>query len=126
MQDALRRQQAVLARRIAAGRGDGRARRRLARKERMAQRTAAERAAHDERRRLRQVSPSFDRTFCSHLGVINCMSPIVRVGTQHHIHIAESVHVRCSLWTPYSPQCGNIVCCIMFIYGAASNVSAIA
>ncbi|BDA46497.1 Rhodanese-like domain-containing protein 8, chloroplastic [Coccomyxa sp. Obi] len=53
-QEALRRQQAVLARRIAAGRGDGRARRRLARKERMAQRTAAERAAHDERRRLRQ------------------------------------------------------------------------
>ena len=54
-QDALRRQQAVLGRRIAAGRGDGRARRRLARRERMAQRTAAERAAHDERRRLRQV-----------------------------------------------------------------------
>ena len=55
VQEELRRRQAALARRIAEGRGDGRARRRLARKERMAQRTAAERAAHNERRRLVQV-----------------------------------------------------------------------
>ncbi|KAK9906879.1 hypothetical protein WJX75_009638 [Coccomyxa subellipsoidea] len=53
-QEALRRQQAVLARRIAEGRGDGRSRRRLARKERMAERSAAERAAHDARRRMVQ------------------------------------------------------------------------
>jgi len=54
-QEALRRRQAALARRIAEGRGEGRARRRLARKARMAERTAAERARHDERRRLVQV-----------------------------------------------------------------------
>lgn len=55
LQEALRRQQAVLARRIAEGRSDGRTRRRLLRRERMAERKRKEQEEHNQRRAMVKV-----------------------------------------------------------------------
>lgn len=58
VQRALRLQQAALAKRIAEGRSDGRAKRRLLRKERLHERMRKERQEHTQRRQMVKVRAS--------------------------------------------------------------------